>query len=180
MANLQSSYQLREQLRELQHLAQSRTEQSAYEQQLYQTVGAMALQIDRLSRELQLLERRYYDLVQKKGTISGQVEPRLYRPRSMDYWHEQAKSYEEPSPQELEQHLQSERVSADRVVLNDADRERVQRYQAVSAEERVRAEHYRDQQTSQPQASAADTRYWALMLLIVAVLCYFAITIILR
>jgi hypothetical protein len=186
MSNLQNRNQLRNQLRELHKLAQARTDQTPYEQELHQTILVMARQIDELSKDFYFLERKYQQLLQEtqayplsnKQLPPSEPERNLIPPQDMEYWYEQAQSYEDLSPQELEQHRHAERVQPDQISLDDQDWERAQRYQAVSAEERARAEHYRDRQTWQSQANAEYARYLILMLLVMLIMVGYFVSLI--
>lgn len=136
MTNLDNRTQLRNQLKELQHLAQSRSDQAPYEQALYQTVVVMARQVDRLSKDLYLLERKYQLLLQEtqahplpnKQVLPSVPERNLIPPQDMDYWYEQAQSYEDLTSQELEQHRQAQRVLPNQVSVTKEDRAQAKRY----------------------------------------------------
>lgn len=179
MTSVYNRSQLRDQVKELQLLARSQSDQTPYEQQLHQTIVVMARQIDQLSRDLYLLEQRYQSLLQKKPARPSEPERSPFRPRGMDYWYEQAKSYEDVTPQELEQHLQIERVAYDQVSLDDEDRERAQYYQDLSAEERARARRYQAGQASNVHPKANSIRYVSLMLLVLIVMLFYFMAIIL-
>lgn len=137
MTKLQNRNQLRNQLRELHKLAQSRTDQTPYEQALHQTIVVMGSQIDDLSKDLHLLERQYQQLLQEKQAYSlpnkqllaSVPERNLIPPQDMEYWYEQAQSYEDLSPHELEQHRHAERVQPDQINLTKDDLARAKRYQ---------------------------------------------------
>lgn len=137
MTNLDNRTELRNQLKELQHLSQSRSDQTPYEQALYQTVVVMARQVDRLSKDLYLLERKYQLLLQEtqahplpnKQVLPSVPERNLIPPQDMDYWYQQAQSYEDLTSQELEQHRQAERVQPGQVNLTKDDLARAKRYQ---------------------------------------------------